>query len=197
MGDTRQNQGDRISLGAPDASATARVRGPRPQVRVVVAVLGLTIASPASADPGGDASPPVAMLQADLDGWYLHLGPAVAAVRREGAWDSAIGGTLSVTRVREHDLVSIVGGRAYAARWSLGGGRVAAEALAAFGSWKIGVTGGPLIDLADLHHPRIGASAAIWCFAGVVPYLRVGVIEASGGFVEAGLEIPLPVWRHR
>jgi hypothetical protein len=195
MGDTRQNQGDRISLGARDASATARVRGFGPQVRVVVAAIGLAIAAPASADPGGE--PAVGALQADLDGWYLHLGPAVAAVRRDGAWDSAVGGTLAVTRVRERALLSIVGARVYAARWSLGGGRVAAEGLAAVGPWKLGVTGGPLIDLADLHHPRIGASAAIWCFAGVVPYLRVGVIEASGGFVEAGLEIPLPVWRHR
>ncbi|HTJ44338.1 MAG TPA: hypothetical protein VL463_19680 [Kofleriaceae bacterium] len=149
----------------------------------------------ASADPG--ASVGVGPLQADLDGLYLHVGPALAAVRREGAWDSAVGGTISLARVREREAVSVVGGRVTGARWGLGGARVAAEGLVAFGDWKIGVVGGPLVDLADLHHPRIGASAAIWCFAGVVPYLRVGVIEASGGFVEAGLEIPLPVWRHR
>lgn len=136
-------------------------------------------------------------LQSDLDGWYVHLGPAVAAVRREGAWDSSVGGELSVTRVHERDRLAVIGARVMAARWSLGGGRVAAEGLAAFGAWKIGVTGGPLVDLDDLHHPRIGASAAIWCYAGVVPYLRVGVIEASGGFIEAGLEIPLPVFRRR
>ncbi len=161
----------------------------------VLAILGA--AAPALADP--DA--PVLGAQAELDGTYVHLGPTVAAVRRAGDWDSVIGGALSVLRVREHDVLAVIGGRVAAARWTSGGGRVAAEGTAALGAdvtgVLLGVTGGPMVDLADLHHPRIGASAAIWCYAGVVPYLRVGVIEASGGFVEAGIEIPLPVWRRR
>jgi hypothetical protein len=157
----------------------------------------LVATAPALADP----DEPVLGAQADLDGTYVHLGPTVAAVRRGGDWDSVIGGALSVLRVREHEPLAVIGGRIAAARWTSGGGRVTAEGTVALGAdvtgVVLGLSAGPMVDLADLHHPRIGASAAIWCYAGVVPYLRVGVIEASGGFVEAGIEIPLPVWRRR
>lgn len=195
MGDTRQKPGDRISLGRAFASAERRARGSGPHVLAIGVLLA---AAAASADPR-PASSVAWPVQSDLDGLYVHLGPQVGVVRRQGAWDSAVGGELSVLRVREDALLAIVGARVAGARWTLSdGGRIAFEGVAGTDlGVKIGATAGPLIDLGADHHPRIGASAAIWCYAGVVPYVRVGVIEASGGFVEAGLELPLPIWRHR
>jgi hypothetical protein len=110
-----------------------------------------------------------------------------------------VGGELSIVRVHEREALSVIGGRLIAGRWTAAvGGRIGLEAVAATDLGAIvGVAAGPLVDLGDLHHPRIGGSVAIWCYAGVVPYVRVGVIDSSGGFIEAGLEIPLPVWRHR
>jgi len=136
---------------------------------------------------------------ADLDGTYVHLGPQVGAVRAGGDWDTVVGAGLSVLRVREHDLVAVVGGRVTGARWSKGGGRLTAEAVVGTRApgFLVGLAGGPLVDLADLHHPRVGGAAAIWCYAGVVPYIKIGVIAGSDRFLEAGLELPLPVWRHR
>src|SRR5262249_29825361 len=118
----------------------------------------------------------------------------------EGAWDSVVGGTASLLRLRENEALALVGGRVTGARWAEAhGGRVGVEGVVGIRPFGMlfGASAGPMIDLGDLHHPRVGGCATIWCFAGVVPYLRVGVIEASGGFIEAGLELPLPVWRLR
>jgi hypothetical protein len=169
-----------------------------------IVVGAIAAASSARADPaGGDPTPAPAArlpLQADLDGLYLHVGPQAGAVWRTGAWDSVVGGEVSLLRLREDEPLALVGGRAIGGRWATAhGGRVGLEGVVGIRPLGVlvGVAAGPLIDLGDLHHPRAGASAAIWCYAGVVPYLRVGVIEASGGFVEAGVELPLPVWRAR
>jgi hypothetical protein len=171
------------------------------QRQIATLVLGavLALTGRAAADPPPPAPPLVASsLQEDLDGWYVHLGPEVAAVHRDDAWDSVAGGALQLARVHEHAALTVIGARVMAARWTAGGGRVGVEGVAATSLGVIiGLSGGPLVDLGDFHHPRIGASASIWCFAGVVPYVRVGVIEASGSFVEAGISIPLPVWRRR
>ena len=59
----------------------------------------------------------------------------------------------------------------------------------------LGVAAGPVVELGDLRHPRVGAQASIWCFAGVVPYARLGVLEASGSFVEVGISLSVPALR--
>jgi hypothetical protein len=176
------------------------VRGSAPQSWALLAAAGLLAAGPvASAGPAEPApAPPPGPSTADLDGTYVHLGPALGAVRAGGGWDTVVGAGLSVLRVREHALVAIVGGRVTAARWSEGGGRVTAEAvIGTRAALLVGLAAGPLVDLGDLHHPRLGGSASIWCYAGVVPYVKIGVIAGSDRFIEAGLELPLPVWRHR
>jgi len=211
MGDTRQNRCHRISLGRGSASRSVSARGLGPQTWAIAAAFAAGLTGSAAANPGAaaPAPPPPAPpadatavpwpVQSNLDGLYVHLGPEAAAVRRAGVWDSVVGGELSVLRVRENELLAVIGGRLHAARWTqASGGRIGLEGVAATRlGLLVGVAAGPLLDLGDVYHPRIGASAAIWCYAGVVPYVRVGVIEASGSFVEAGLELPLPVWRHR
>jgi hypothetical protein len=207
MGDTRQNRCHRISLERSGSSWSAFARGSTPHFCMVAAAISALAGGSASADPAGTTPTSAAVgnarlpLQADHDGTYVHLGPTAAAVRRAGDWDTVVGGALSLLRVREDDALAVIGGRITGARWTEAhGGRVTFEAVAGASLGVIvGVAAGPLVDLGDLHHPRIGGSATIWCYAGVVPYLRVGVLDTSGGFVEAGVEIPLPVfrWRHR
>jgi hypothetical protein len=59
----------------------------------------------------------------------------------------------------------------------------------------LGAGVGPVLELGDLRHPHAGAQATFWCFAGVVPYARLGVLEASGSFVEVGISLSLPALR--
>jgi hypothetical protein len=59
----------------------------------------------------------------------------------------------------------------------------------------VGATVGPLLELGDLRHPKIGGSGSIWVFAGVVPYVRLGVVNAAGEFLEAGVQLSLPALR--
>ncbi len=156
----------------------------------IVALTGSAVAGP---EPG-------ITLQANLDGTYVHLGPAVGVGDTEAGIDTFAGGAVSLTRLREGDLLGLVGGRIAAARWTeRDAGRIDGDLVV--GTRRLGllmgVAGGPILDLSSDHHPRIGGSARIWCYAGVVPYLRIGVIAASGRFIEAGLELPLPVWRWR
>jgi len=217
MADTRQNCCHRIRLGRTSASWSAFGRGCTPQTLAVAGAIAAGIvpligsraaADPSDAiDPSDPGAPKVAeparavvpALQGDLDGVYVHLGPQAAAVRRGGVWDSVVGGELSVLRMREDDGLALVGGRVYAGRWTEAlGGRIGVDAVAATRlGVLVGVAGGPLLDVGAQHHPHVGASIAIWCYAGVVPYVRVGVIDSSAGFIEAGLELPLPLWRQR
>ena len=45
------------------------------------------------------------------------------------------------------------------------------------------------------HHPRLGGAVAIWGFLGVVPVVRVGVLDEAGAFVEVGASLSLPAIR--
>jgi hypothetical protein len=58
-----------------------------------------------------------------------------------------------------------------------------------------GASIGPLVELSELAHPRVGGSVGIWAFFGPTPYARVGVVEEIGAFVEIGLHLALPVFR--
>lgn len=133
----------------------------------------------------------------DLDGLYLWLGPTGAASHIESDWDSTIGASASLVRVREGSLLGAVGASFGASRWTVrGGGRLWLDGLAGTRIWRmVGVSAGPLLELSELSHPRLGGSVGLWGFFGVAPFVRVGAVSEMGGFVEIGLHIALPVLR--
>jgi hypothetical protein len=135
----------------------------------------------------------------DLDGVYLWIGPLGAASRVESEWDSTIGADIAVVRVREHEPVGAIGATVGASRWTeRGGGRIWVDALVGTRLGRmVGVSAGPILELAELSHPRFGASAGLWAFLGVTPFVRVGTVQDLGSFVEVGLHIALPVIRSR
>jgi hypothetical protein len=136
----------------------------------------------------------------DLDGLYVWLGPLGAAGRLEGAWDSTFGADLSIVRVREAAPLGAVGVSAGASRWTeRGGGRIWLDALAGtrLGGRMYGASLGPLVELAELEHARIGGAVGLWAFFGPTPYARLGVVGDRGAFVEIGLHLALPVLRWR
>lgn len=134
----------------------------------------------------------------DLDGQYLWLGPAGAASRVEGAWDTTFGAEATVVRVREGAPLGAIGGSAGASLWTeRDGGRIWVDAVAGtrLAGRMYGATIGPLVELSALAHPRLGGSVGVWAFFGVVPYARVGIVDELGAFAEVGLHIALPVLR--
>jgi hypothetical protein len=135
----------------------------------------------------------------DLDGLYLWLGPTGAGSHVDGMWDSTIGGDLAVVRIREREALGAIGASVGASRWTeRGGGRIWLDALAGTRLGRmVGVSAGPIVELDDLHHPRLGASVGLWAFLGVTPYARVGTVEDLGAFAEIGVHIALPVRRWR
>lgn len=136
----------------------------------------------------------------DLDGLYLWLGPVGAAGREGSSWDSTFGGAATIVRVRERENLGAIGGTAGAARWTeRGGGRAWMEAIVGTPAWghMFGVSAGPLVEMGDLMHPKVGGSVGLWAFVGVTPYARIGTVDTLGTFVEIGVHIALPVLRHR
>ena len=141
---------------------------------------------------------PVLRNSADLDGTYVWLGPVGAASYVDSQWDSTFGVDASVVRVREHELVSEIGGSLGLVAWTArGGGRLTADLLVGTSSLGVplGLTAGPLVELNDYAHPRVGGSVGVWGFALVTPFARVGVVESLGTFAEIGVHIALPVFR--
>ncbi len=87
-----------------------------------------------------------------------------------------------------------------AARWAeRGGGRLWLDGVAGtrLGGRMYGATLGPVVELAELEHPRVGGTVGIWAFFGPTPYARVGVIADGEAIVEIGIHIALPVIRWR
>ena len=115
-------------------------------------------------------------------------------------WDSTIGADLAVVRVREGAPLGVIGGSLGASRWTeRGGGRIWLDAIAGtrvFGR-MVGVSGGPILELSDLAHPRLGGSLGVWAFVGITPFARIGTARELGTFGEIGVHIALPVYRHR
>ncbi|MBA3456978.1 MAG: hypothetical protein H0T42_28065 [Deltaproteobacteria bacterium] len=151
---------------------------------------------PRSASPrvGPDSLPP----SWDLDGIYLWLGPTVAASRIEASWDSTVGGHAAVLRVRERQALGVIGGAFGATMWTeRDGGRLWLDAMIGtrIAGRMIGASAGPILELGDLAHPRIGGSVGVWTFVGVTPFARVGVVTELGAFGEIGLHLALPVLR--
>ena len=135
----------------------------------------------------------------DLDGLYLWLGPTGAASRIDAEWDSTIGADATVIRIRERETLGAIGVTLGASRWTVrDGGRIWLDGLAGTRLWRmVGVSAGPIVELAELAHPRFGGSVGVWAFFGVAPYVRTGMVSDLGGFVEVGVHIALPVLRSR
>jgi hypothetical protein len=151
----------------------------------------------ARAEPA--AGRPALRAASDLDGVHVWLGAVGAATHVEDDWDSAWGGTIAILRIRERAPLGAagiwLGGAHYAMR---DGGRVWLDGVAGtrrLGGRMLGVSTGPVLELGDLRHPRLGAQTSIWCFAGVVPYARLGVLGSSGPFVELGISLSVPAIR--
>lgn len=134
----------------------------------------------------------------NLDGTYLWLGPSGVAGYIESQWDTAFGVDASLVRVREHEVISALGFSVGASRWTEhSGGRFWVDAM--FGTpileHTIGLSVGPIMEVADLSHPLVGGSVGIWAFLGVTPFARVGTLQSLGTFAEFGIHIALPALR--
>jgi hypothetical protein len=128
----------------------------------------------------------------------VWLGPVGAAGRLDESWDSTFGVDLAVVRVRERAALGAIGVSAGAGRWTeRGGGRIWLEGIAGtgLGGRMFGASLGPILELPELAHPRLGGAVGVWAFLGPTPYVRAGVVEEVGGFVEIGLHLTLPVFR--
>src|SRR5512139_34736 len=126
----------------------------------------------------------------DLDGFYIYLGPIGAASAVDRDWDSTFGGDLAFVRVREREPIAAVGLDVGASLWTeRGGGRVWTDAIVGtrLGSRIYGFSAGPLVELAELAHPRIGGSVGVWAFFGITPFARVGAVDELGMFVDVGV----------
>ena len=195
-----ENLGDHTRLAPRFQQGEARPAGSswgRQALGAVTLALALAWShDPALADPVSHAT---LRAGSDLDGTYLWVGPVGAATHVEGAWDSAWGGTLHLIRIRERSWLGSLGAGIGAAHYAArDGGRVWVEALVGtrrLVGKMVGISVGPTVELGQFRHARAGVQASIWCFAGVVPYARGGVLDASGPFVEVGLSISLPAVR--
>jgi hypothetical protein len=150
---------------------------------------------------GAARAEPAAPRPARRDGYFVGLGPVAALVRQDGGLEGGFGGELVLARVRwASDLTALgasAGGVDYATR---DGGRLWLEMLVGsrrpFGA-PAGLALGVTAEVDPARAPRPGWQATLWVHAGVVPYLRVGGVERSGVFAEAGIQIVLPVLRWR
>src|SRR5215813_10957148 len=108
------------------------------------------------------AVPPATFLpSSDLDGLYLWLGPIGAASRVDARWDSTFGADAAVVIVHEQQPLSLYGVNLGASRWTArGGGRVWVDALLGTRApgRMIGASVGPIVELSELAHPKLGGS---------------------------------------
>lgn len=134
----------------------------------------------------------------DLDGTYLWLGPVGAASHVDGQWDSTFGVEAAVIVVREQAALGALGASVGASRWTArGGGRIWLDGVAGtrvFGR-MLGASLGPIAELSELAHPRLGASVGVWGFAGITPFARAGAVTDLGMFLEIGIHVALPALR--
>jgi hypothetical protein len=135
-------------------------------------------------------------LTSDLDGTYLTIGPVAGGLVIQDSWNSAVGAELSLVRLREQRVPALYGVALGAVVFDdRPGTRAWAEAELAVDRFpvKFGVSGGLAVEFDRTLPPHFGAQATLWVFAGIVPYVRIGALEESGGFFEAGVMIKVPV----
>ncbi len=175
-------------------------------------LMGVAAAQPVVIpDPPPRRSPPTVgpagfRDSADLDGTYVWLGPTGAAARVDGASDSTVGGVAAVLVVREASSFAVRGGALGATLWTeRAGGRLWLDAVVGTrvgGGGQpgrgilVGLSAGPLVELAPTEHPRMGGSVGMWAFVGITPYARIGAASEIGAFAEIGVHLMLPVLRH-
>ncbi|MBC7973342.1 MAG: hypothetical protein H7138_00030 [Myxococcales bacterium] len=134
----------------------------------------------------------------DLDGLYLWLGPIGAASYVETRWDSTFGVEATLGVVREGAPVGLIGINVGASRWTRReGGRIWLDGVVGTRvlGRMLGASLGPIVELAELARPRLGASVGLWGYAGIAPFVRVGGVSDLGMFAELGVHIALPVLR--
>ena len=134
----------------------------------------------------------------DLDGTYLWLGPVGAASHVDSRWDSTFGGEAVIGVVHERAAVGLWGANLGASRWTgRGGGEIWLDGLIGTDvlGRMMGASLGPILEISELAHPRIGASIGVWGFAGITPFARIGTVSELGMFAELGVHIALPVLR--
>jgi hypothetical protein len=158
----------------------------------IAAALGLALLVPGGASAADELRSPQ-----DLDGWYATLGPLGAATRVGDGWVSAIGGELSVARLREDAVPALLGlaagGLSYGSR---PGGRLWLEAEVALERplpFALGLGLGATAEIDRNRPPRFGVQATLWAFALAIPYLRAGVMEITGAYIELGLMFKVPL----
>lgn len=133
----------------------------------------------------------------DLDGTYLWLGPIGAASFLD-RWDSTFGGEAAIVAVHERAPLGLWGVNLGASRWTArGGGRVWIDGLVGTHllGRMLGASLGPIVELSDVVHPKLGASIGVWGFVGITPFARVGAVTDLGMFAELGVHLALPVLR--
>jgi hypothetical protein len=187
-------------VSAVGASPPASISGPTVGASPPAASSSPTATEPDAPPRGAPPAPVVLSPTWDLDGLYLWLGPSGAASHVEAQWDSTIGADVTVIRVREHAGLGAIGGSFGASRWTArGGGRLWLDALAGTRvlGRMMGVSAGPILELSEIAHPRVGGSIGVWAFLGLTPYARIGAATELGMFAELGIHIALPVLRRR
>lgn len=169
--------------------------------RDVCAVVAALVCAAFCTAPGASAhASPHARADAgpgELAGTHLTIGPIAAATFVEDSWFAATGAELSLVRHAGSDAPLILGiaagGLGHAVR---GGGRLWLEAelgLETPLAFGIGLGAGATVELDRITPPRFGVQATLFVVAGVVPYLRFGHIAETGGFIESGIMLKLPI----
>ena len=88
-------------------------------------------------------------------------------------------------RVREREALAAIGGSVGASMWTeRGGGRIWARRgrrdAASVAGWSAR-RAGPIVELSDVAHPRVGGIVGVLGFVGVTPFARVGIRRRARG----------------
>ncbi|MBP6630858.1 MAG: hypothetical protein KBG28_22990 [Kofleriaceae bacterium] len=189
-----------LALGPPGGWITPHGRDARPgrfthrtSVLLVAGALAATRAGPAWADQA--TLRPSGHPDADL----LWLGATGAVWHDAAGADSAFGGHLAWTRLRQHGRVPVVGlGAAVVRPARASTARLTLEGLAGrrLRPWlALGLSLGPALELRQNAPARAGVTGSLWLFAGVSPFVRATTTTDGATVLEAGLEIAVPVAR--
>lgn len=159
--------------------------------------------SEAQANPDGASTE---LLSDNLDGFYIALAPVAFAVRAENDWDGGFGGEVLLVRIRERSMLTAAGLGIGASRYARepdrglgrGTGRLWAD-LQIASRLPTGTPAGLSVGVATEVDPvipaRWGAQATLWAFVGVIPFVRVGVVQKNGTYIDFGIKVALPVMR--